>query len=162
MALNSYGQSTNREAQFKAGDVALEKFLQKKFGEEWEKEHLNLNTCLISVTFARFSIDTAGNITDLKFYENRTVSPVIQKMLRYAIDATNGQWFPTIENGKKIQSKLFILPLIYEIEAGCKEPVYNGSIEVLSDLFDFKDGNGNRIMQMNCTLLSPIHIYSQN
>ena len=158
--LNAYGQSNTTEAHYKYGDEALWKFLDKKFSAEIKKN--NERICLRSVTFAKFTIDTLGNIKALTFSENNDTPPIFRNTLTSVINATNGSWLPRRINGKAVESKLFILPLIYEMEAGCsinKIPVNDGTSNSLLRLLDF---GGNKETQLDCILLKPLHVFSAN
>jgi hypothetical protein len=160
---NAFGQSNEVIAHYKYGDAELHNLLQKKLSEEVKKN--DVNVCLISVTFAKFTIDTTGNIKRLVFYENKDTPVVFKKILASVIDATNGSWVPCKIGGKAVESKPFILPLIYEMESGCylnKKPVNNGTTNSLLGFLDFKDDSGNKAGQLDCVLLSPLRIFSAN
>ncbi|MBS1520009.1 MAG: hypothetical protein JST50_03345 [Bacteroidetes bacterium] len=159
----AYSQSNVIEAQYKYGNSALNKFLNDRFGEEAKGK--NINVCLISVTFAKFTIDTSGNIKSLTFSENKDTPNAFKEILKDVINSTSGLWLPRRINGKAVESKLFVLPLIYEMEAGCyvsKKTVNNGTANSLLNFLDFEDENGNKLNQLDCILLKPLHIFSAN
>lgn len=171
--LFGYGQSNVREAQYKQGDAALWKFLNKKFGEEARKHEWP--PCLISAVFAKFTIDSIGNVKGLVFSELKRTPQIFRSMLESTILATNGSWAPRMVNNKVVESKPFILPLIYEIEAGCNpqkispgnleptyKPVPNGLATSLLYILDFEDNVDSNTTQLNCILLRPLLIVSIN
>lgn len=167
------GQSTIQEAQYKNGDVALFKFLNKKFSEEAKKH--SWPSCTISVVFAKFTIDSTGNVKNLTFSELKETPEVFKTMLGATILATSGAWIPRQINNKKLGSRPFILPLIYEMEAGCnpkdvaldntKQPyksVPNGLSTALLYMLNFEDNAGSNPNQLDCVILRPLHIFSIN
>ncbi len=161
LSYNAYGQSNVQEAQYKYGAIALDKFLNKKCGEAVKKE--NIEVCLISVTFAKFTIDTLGNIKNLTFSEAKGTPVVFRNILISVINATNGSWLPRKINGKAVESKPFILPIVYEMEAGCesrKIRVNNGTSTAVLGILDFENGTTG-ITQLDCIFLSPLYISSQ-
>jgi len=109
-----HAQQNFKEAYFKSGGkIGFQKFLQNKFSAEVKKHQLDI--CLISATFAEFRIDTTGNIKDLVFFENHDTPQVFREVLVQIISKTNGLWIPAQINGKATESKVYILPLIYEM-----------------------------------------------
>jgi len=95
--------------------------------------------------------------------------------MKVVILATNGNWIPRKINGKWVECRPFILPLIYDMEAGCnprslpsagakniRKEIPNHTDVALIYMLDFEDdikGNNN---QLDCVLLRPLHIFSQN
>jgi len=155
-----HAQQNFKEAYFKYdGNIGLQKFLQNKFSAEVKKHQLDI--CLISATFAEFRIDTTGNIKDLVFFENHDTPQVFREVLMHIISETNGLWIPAQINGKATESRVYILPLIYEMESACMSPAPDGTANSLLGFLDFKDKNGMSISQLDCILLRPLHIFSQ-
>jgi len=157
-----YSQPCVKEARFKTGDVALRKLLLTEL-DKARKEN-DLNVCLISVTFAKFSIDSAGNVNQLSFSENHETPPIFRSVLKKLILSTNGLWSPKKVDNVPVESKPFILPFIYQMEAGCsinKKTVNNGTDAALLKLLEF-EGEDNEVEQLDCTLLKPIVVFSQN
>ena len=81
-------------------------------------------------------------------------------------------WVPREINGKKVDSKPFILPFLYDLESGClvsnsgTTPVYK---EVQNSLFvsliymlQFDDNVSGKTGQLDCILLKPLVIESAN
>ncbi len=154
-------QKHNVEARFNGDTIALNTFLNKTFTEACKGKDLNL--CLVSATFAKFTIDTIGNIKTIDFYENRQTPPIFKELLKVVIEATNGKWSPAIYNNIISDSKPFILPLIYQMEAGCAvkgRHVNNGTDNALMSLFT-SESNKNTL-QFDCILLKPLNVFSQN
>lgn len=148
-------------AHFKQGDAALKKFLQQKLSTELRKH--NVGQCIISATFAKFSIDASGNIIDLKISENKNTPPLFREMLTSVINATAGLWIPAQENGQPVVSKPFLLPLVYEMEANCGgsgRVVDNGTATSLLGLLSFDNDKDPDLM--DCVIISPLNIFSQN
>lgn len=167
----AYGQSNVKEASYKYGDVALNKFLNKQFHEEIKKN--NIPSCITSAVFAKFTIDSAGNIKNISFTDINYNPVVFKNILKSVILATNGSWVPRIINGKPVESKPFVLPLIYELEAGCNpkdltinpkphKEIPNGLATDLIYILRFDDDNGKNTTQLDCVLLEPLHIVSAN
>jgi hypothetical protein len=156
-------QSANQEAHYKYGDKALREYLQKKFTEE-VKTH-NMDVCLISATFAKFSIGPDGNIADIKFSENKDTPPVFRDILTDLIMGTNGRWNPNIVNGKTTDSRPFVLPLIFQMEAGCHnsgEKANNGTDNALIAFLNDDNGIEKNETQLDCILLKSLNLFSQN
>jgi hypothetical protein len=170
IGVNAFGQSRVKEAQYKQGDASLWKFLDKKFGEEARKHEWP--PCLVSTIFAKFTIDSVGNVKGLVFSELKGTPQVFRTMLEATILATNGLWIPSKINGKAVESKPYILPLIYDIESGCAvagpegkrvyKPISNDLITALRCILEFQDNVGGNPTQLNCILLKPLHIFSIN
>jgi hypothetical protein len=173
LMLNWYsarGQSNEITAHYKYGNIELWKFFNKKFEEEAKK--INLPSCIISAVFAKFKIDSAGNVKIITFSDLKGTPQVFRNILTSIVLATNGSWVPTKINGKFVESKPFILPLIYEMEAGCNptnvsgtntyRPVPNRLDVDLLYILDFEDSVGSHVNQLDCILLRPLRIVSAN
>ena len=169
MFFSTYGQTNTQEAKFKDGDAALTKFLDLKFHEEAVK--YEWPTCTISAVFVKFTIDSVGNIKTLSFSELKGTPQVLKTMLRFTILKTNGLWIPKKINGKAVESKHFILPLIYDMESGCKinsqplgsyKPIVNGIDTDLLYMLDFDDSSEKKTNQLECILLRPLRLFSIN
>jgi len=166
----AHAQTNVTEAQFKHDDVALDKFLTKKFSEEEKK--IELPQCIISSVFVKFTVDSTGNVNKIVFSSLTGTPPVFRTILQSTILATNGFWVPRKINGKAVESKPFILPLVYELEAGCtvlgpdSKPIYktarNDVTTSLLHILDFDGKDSGNQNQLDCILLAPIHIFSAN
>lgn len=166
-------QSTTTNAQYKSGPIELNKFISKKFGEE--KKKYDLNVCQISAVFVKFTIDSAGNVRHLSFSDLKGTPQVFRTVLTSVILATNGSWIPGTVNGKPVESEPFILPVVYSMEAGCNprdiqpdnvkvkiKPIPNGLETSLLYILDFDDNVGSNTPQLDCILLRPLYVFSQN
>ena len=155
----AFAQSNTNEAKFKDGDAALKKALQTSFSQEYKKA----KTCDVSIVFAKFVVDTNGNVKNLVFLKSASTPDILKTILTTVIKSTNGKWVPAKVNGMAIDSKPFILPLLYDLEAGCRTPdgqIPNTTYEVLYNLLNFEDTkNAN---QLDCTILKPLIMFSQN
>ena len=161
ISIQSFGQSNYSKARFKEGDVELNAFLSKKFDEI--RRGKDMNVCLVSVTFAKFTIDEFGNIKSIEFYEAVKTPPIFRDVLKEVVRSTDGKWLPETLNGNAVESKPFILPLIYQMEAGCSvngKSVNYGADNSLLELFKF-DQDSN-VKQLDCVLLKPLVVFSQN
>jgi hypothetical protein len=71
---------------------------------------------------------------------------------------------PRFVNGKAVESKPFVLPLIYQMEAGCQgKRVFNSTDQALSEFLIYgKDGIGVKENQLDCILLKALNVFSQN
>ena len=156
----SFGQQAVQEAQYKGGNKELTAFLQKKFESTVHPIELS---CAISVLFAKFTVDANGNIASIKI-SNKNSPKVLQDALISIINSTGGNWNPRFINGKAVESKPFILPLIYQMEAGCQgKPVFNSTDQALSEFLIYgENGIGVNEGQMDCILLKALNVFSQN
>jgi hypothetical protein len=154
-----FAQSNSVEARFKDGDDALKKTVQMSFSQEYKKA----KTCGISIVLAKFVVDTNGNVKDLVFLKSTSSPDIFKAILTTVIESTNGKWVPAKINGNAVDSKPFVLPLLYDLEAGCRTPdgqISNTTYEVLYNLLDFEDIKNSN--QLDCTLLKPLIMFSQN
>lgn len=154
---NKVNSQPVQEAHYKYGDRGFDITVNNALSTARKK--VNIDVCLISATFARFTILPNGDISQIQFYENSDTPPVFRRLLMKAIESTKGNWIPKKVNGKPVESTPFILPLIYEIEAGCftsGKHVDNGTTNALRTLFD------NNNQKINCIMLKPLNIFSQN
>jgi hypothetical protein len=157
---NGYSQAAT-QAQYKDSDVAFRSFLTKKFSEEVRKHNTQL--CGVSVIFAKFIVGADGNIKTITFSENKDSPQVLRIILTDVIKATNGLWVTAKIDEKPTDSKPFILPLIYDMEAGCKmtnDQVANTIYPVLVNILNYED-KSNNTNAIECTLLKPLTMYSQ-
>ena len=157
----SYAQLSTVEAQYKYGSVALDKFLSKNLSIKIKKA--NFDTCLISVVFAKFTIDSLGYVKQLNFSAIKGTPKIFKTILSSVIMATNGSWFPRTISGRAVESRPFILPLIYDMEAGCTIPdsqIPNNLETNLLYMLSFDNNNKIEKPQLDCVILSPLHIFS--
>ena len=161
---NACGQSNVSAAHYKNGDKALRLFLLTSFDEARKKNQLDV--CEISVTFAKFTIDKAGNVEDIAITGNEASPKIFGGMLTAIIKETSGLWVPETIAGKAVKSRPFILPLIYQMEAGC---FVNGRSVIASNgtdnallgfINDFHDPDNPN--QLDCIFLKPLNVFSQN
>jgi hypothetical protein len=164
--MSANAQTGVLEAKYKYGNKKFEKFLLVKLNEQ--RKMYNLDGCITSASFAKFTIDTLGNIKNLIISEVPNSLPSFKRALTAMVMATSGDWLPKKINGKLVESYPFILPLIYDLEAGCNVPDISSALktpfkEKPNRLFDAL----NRIYYLNkidstyCILLNPIITSSQ-
>lgn len=158
---NAYGQNI-QEARYKFGDKELAKLWEEKYTEARKKG--DFDVCLISVTFAKFTIDSLGNIDNISISENGGTPKIFREILISVIKSTSGSWFPRTINNKAVESKPFLWPFIYQLEAGCslsRKSVTNGTDnELIRLLTDFHDSDNTE--RLDCIILKPIRVFSQN
>jgi len=161
VSIKGFGQSNDSKAKFKGGDIELDAFLSKKFDQIRKGKKMDL--CLVSVTFAKFTIDEYGHVKSIKFYQAAKTPPIFEEILKEVVNATDGQWLPETFNGKAVESRPFILPFIYQMEAGCSvngKSVNYGTDNSLLELLKFDQDSTMR--QLDCVLLKPLVAFSQN
>ncbi|NCD71550.1 hypothetical protein [Mucilaginibacter agri] len=135
----------------------LAKYISKTFTRVTKQKSTDL--CVSSTVFAQFIINAKGDITNVEFIEYDKRYPVFKEILSELITATKGLWVPAKENGLSVESKKFILPLIFEMEAGCpvgsRHP-FNQSNQAFINLFSQKGVKA----QIDCVLLAPYYMTS--
>jgi len=162
VGLRAFGQSNVIEAHFKTGYINFNDIFTQKYNEALLSDPFH--GCIISVTFAKFSIDTLGNVSDISFYEDKDSPTFTKRLLKEVITSSNGLWVPCTVNGKKSPSKPFILPLIYRLEAGCNlKRAEDKTAEVLSRVLAINNGAGStgEFNQLTCVFLQPLEMFSQ-
>jgi hypothetical protein len=169
-AQTAYGQICEKEAYFNNPKISLDKFLNIKLAEEHKK--FDWPTCITSAIFVKFTVDSLGNIKHLVFSQFSATPQVIRTILQFTILSTNGMWAPREVNGKPVESKPFILPFVYDLEAGCLisnsdgKPVYkelqNALAASVDYMLEFDDNVGTKPQQLDCIVLKPIFIGSAN
>lgn len=150
------------EARYRYGSKTLNAVIGQNWGEELRKNKDSLQICIKSVTMAKFVIDTSGNVAKLTFLEDYDNPPIFRNILTKVIYATNGLWEPRRVHGKLVESKIYILPFIYELEAGCyvnvlkgqtnknRKGVKAGTQAGLIDLLTFEEST------LECIILHPL------
>ncbi len=157
-----YAQSRSTPAHFKAGDAALGKLLAETLHKQTQGK--DVHVCLVSATFARFNIDSNGHVIKLSFSENKGTPSAFREILTAIIMATDGAWAPATLNGKAVDSKPFILPFVYSMEAGCDSRGIRTKDETataLLNILNVEDAQ-NKSSALDCILLPPMFISSQN
>jgi len=164
--INAFSQSSNIvEAHFKDGRSDMNDLFNKRFNEAMTKDEVH--GCIISALFAKFTVDTAGNIGRISFSGDSNPPPFIKRILEDVIISSNGMWVPCVVDGKKVESKPFVLPFVYRLEAGCHvKQAENKTDEVLLNILNYKDGgNPNSLFAQfnffNCIILPPLNIFTQ-
>lgn len=161
LSLNTKAQTNETNAHLKDSYNLSEEY--NKLYNESEKKGL-FSICIISATIAKFNVDTLGNIINLSFYEASETPAVFKELLTNLLKTSNGNWVAKTVYGKKIVSETFILPLTYELQAGC-DPLsliknITRSNEVIENfLFHASESNSGRL---NCTILSGLNMSSVN
>jgi len=163
---NVLGQSFVKDAYPKTGHIDFYEILAKKLKDSTASKTLNI--CATSIIFAKFTIDVKGNVKDISFSGDKNCPSNIKKLLISVIKQSDGTWVPSVINNKKVESKPFILPLIYRLESGCQTHSSQGDIgSAIINILNF-DGNESNTKkendkgQLNCILLVPLNIFSQN
>jgi hypothetical protein len=164
--LSANAQTGVSEAKYKYGNKEFEKFLLIKLNEQ--RKIYNLDGCVTSAIFAKFTIDILGNVKNLIIFEPGNSLPSFKKALTAMVMATSGAWLPKKINDKLVDSYPFILPLIYDLEAGCNVPGLAVAAKTpytkkTDKLLDALNGlyNLNKPDSTYCILLNPIITSSQ-
>jgi hypothetical protein len=164
------------EAHFRDGDKAFNKLVYKSLRQQ--RNSKNTMVCTTSAVFARFFIDNKGNITDLAFSEPENSSPIFRQMLDSVVMSTSGKWEPRRIGEKAVKSLAYVLPLVYDMQAGCNpqtvtdsttaskqiiKPIRNYLLEAFNQLTIFKNNEGViQPRQAQCVWLEPLIISSIN
>ncbi|MHA6247347.1 hypothetical protein ACXYMU_05365 [Pontibacter sp. CAU 1760] len=110
--------------------------------------------CVNSVTFVRFVVGADGKVKKVACTQN--TPSVIAKTLKQTVMTTSGHWLPKQVNGKAVESKPFLLPVMFDVNYGC--PKENQSKNKYEDavrlMLVFDDGNYSDSME--CTMLPPM------
>ncbi|RDV15800.1 hypothetical protein DXT99_07280 [Pontibacter diazotrophicus] len=110
--------------------------------------------CVSSVTFVRFVVGADGNVKNVACTQDTPA--VIAKSLKQTVLATNGHWSPREVNGVAVESKPYLLPVVYDVNFGC--PKSGQSVSKFEDAIQhvlvFDDGTVTESME--CTLLPPM------
>ncbi|NCD71549.1 energy transducer TonB [Mucilaginibacter agri] len=147
-------QSCSRiEAHLVQNDT-IGRYLAKTFSRI--RQGKNTNFCISSTVFAQFKISADGKIVEVNYVEYDKRYPVFKEILAELIASTQGLWIPTTENGKPVESKMFVFPLIFEMGAGCKISPNNESNEAFMELFT----NGKTVAPIDCVLLPPYRMFA--
>jgi hypothetical protein len=155
-------QSIIKPARYRYGNREWKSLWSQQIKNELKNG--NFESCLISVTFAKFIVDSHGAVIKIEVSENNGTPPIFREKLVAFIKSTSGSWTPATNNGKPLESKPFILPFIYKMESGCainKKNVNDGTSDALLNLLSsFHDIGENG--ELECTLLKPLVVFSQN
>ncbi len=117
--------------------------------------------CENSVTFVRFVIGADGNVKNVAC--TKDTPAVIAESLKEAVLATNGSWLPKEVNGKAVESRPYLLPVMYNVSYGCprRDNSANKFEEAVRRVLVFDDSTVTESME--CTLLPPmVQRYSKN
>jgi hypothetical protein len=110
--------------------------------------------CINSVTFVRFAVGADGKVKDVACTPNTPA--VIAKTLKDTVKSTNGHWQPKTLNGKAVESKPYLLPVVYDVNFGCTqdEQSSNKFEDAIRLVLIFDDGSTAESME--CTVLPPM------
>lgn len=88
--------------------------------------------CLSGEGFVRFYIDSTGKVDQNNIRFDGKINENLKKLMEEILLYSNGLWTPRTVNGKRYQSKNFILPLYFS-DGSCKEkPIHSSeSYELL-------------------------------
>ena len=134
-----------------------ELFAEKMLPDVFELSKL----CVNSVTFVRFVVGADGKVKNVAC--TKDTPAVIAESLKAAVLATDGSWLPKEVNGKPVESKPYLLPVMYDVNYGCpnKDKSTSKFEEAVRRLLVFDDGTVTESME--CTLLPPlVQRYSKN
>lgn len=110
--------------------------------------------CVSSVTFLRFVIGADGRVKNVACTPDTPA--VIAKSLKQAVMATSGHWSPKEVNGVAVESKPYLLPVVYNVDFGCSENEETASkfADAIKHVLVFDDGSVTESME--CTVLPPM------
>ena len=110
--------------------------------------------CVSSVTFVRFVIGADGKVKNVACTPDTPA--VIAKSLKQTILATSGHWVPKEVNGIAVESKPYLLPVVYDVNFGCSKSETSVSKfeDAIKHVLVFDDGTSTESME--CTLLPPM------
>ena len=110
--------------------------------------------CVSSVTFVRFVVGADGKVKNVACTPDTPA--VIAKSLKQTVLATNGHWSPKEVNGVAVESKPYLLPVVYSVDFGCAKTEESVSTfeEAIKHILVFDDGSVTESME--CTLLPPM------
>lgn len=108
--------------------------------------------CIDNVTFMKFNISTDGKVENLEF--NKSSNKTINDIFTNIMGKTEGQWTPSISDGKPIKSKPIVFPIIYRLVNGCGIGIKKLNRDGFRDaLFDLSPHNTFIRYQLDCILL---------
>lgn len=110
--------------------------------------------CVSSVTFVRFVIGADGKVKNVACTPDTPA--VIAKSLKQTISSMSGHWIPKEVNGVAVESKPYLLPVVYDVNFGCSkgEQSISKFEEAIKHVLVFDDGSVTESME--CTLLPPM------
>ncbi|GAB3532020.1 hypothetical protein GCM10027443_15160 [Pontibacter brevis] len=110
--------------------------------------------CVSSVTFVRFVVGADGKVKNVACTPDTPA--VIAKSLKQTVLATNGHWVPKEVNGVAVESKPYLLPVVYNVNFGCSKSEKSESKfeDAIQHVLVFDDGSVTESME--CTLLPPM------
>ncbi len=107
---------------FKHEKLSLFMFLNHRMGEVSRK--VIADSCMSSVAFAKFSVDSTGRVYNVHFTNDAPAA--ITSILDYMMKSTEGCWIPATVNNKFVNSRPFVLTLIFALEARCSPLTIQG------------------------------------
>lgn len=110
--------------------------------------------CVSSVTFVRFVIGADGKVKNVACTPDTPA--VIARSLKQTVLATSGHWYPKEVNGIAVESKPYLLPVVYDVNFGCSESEKSVSKfeDAIQHVLVFDDGSVTESME--CTVLPPM------
>ena len=134
-----------------------ELFAEKMLPDVFELSKL----CVNSVTFVRFVVGADGKVKDVAC--TKDTPAVIAESLKEAVLATDGSWLPKQVNGKAVESRPYLLPVMFDVNYGCGKlnKSTNKFEEAVRRVLVFDDGTVAESME--CTMLPPmVQRYTKN
>ena len=134
-----------------------ELFAQNMLPDVYELSKL----CVNSVTFVRFVVGADGSVKNVAC--TKDTPAVIAASLKETVMAASGSWIPRKVNGQAVESKPYLLPVMFDINYGCpmSEKSTNRFEEAVRRVLVFDDGTVAESME--CTMLPPmVQRYTKN
>ena len=117
--------------------------------------------CVNSVTFVRFVVGADGSVKNVSC--TKDTPAVIAASLKETVLATSGHWLPKEVNGQAVESKPYLLPVMFDVNYGCpkSDKSTNKFEEAVRRVLVFDDGTVAESME--CTMLPPmVQRYTKN
>ena len=152
LMLPSLSTAQNQEPQFKHEKYKhpTQLIAENMIPEVYELSKL----CVSSVTFVRFVVGADGKVKNIACTPDTPA--VIAKSLKQTVLAMNGHWSPKEVNGIAVESKPYLLPVVYDVNFGCSksEKSVNKFEDAIQHVLVFDDGTVTESME--CTVLPPM------
>lgn len=101
-----------------------------------------------------FNIDKSGKISNVKFYPENP-DEELKKVIVDLLNKSNGHWSSAKMNNKPVLSKIFVLPLTWEMLVSRNGTDYNSTESILYNFLFQSTRNG----PFDCIILEPLKFF---
>jgi hypothetical protein len=145
----------------------FEKDVRQLFVDKYQEIAFGMrDSCFETCIYLKFQIDDSGRIKQL--FTSYSQFPTIDSFLLQTFRETDGKWKPRIINGKAVVSKLYVLPLFFELfnsKCGSRNYTIIGVKNILTDNRTIKtetltQWNFYHAFPQKCVILNPITFMS--